>query len=130
MSERMEESMEKTPKAMMREYVNSQHFESTAEVMAAMKEMFADVLQQVMECELEEKLGYEKSERMSEAGEDGMSKNYRNGYSKKTVKTQLGEVDVRIPRDRKGEYEPQIIGKYDRNADGMEEKIVGRTRAG
>ncbi len=125
MSERMEETMEKTPTAMMREYVNSQHFESTAEVMAAMKEMFADVLQQVMECELEEKLGYEKSERMSEAGEDGMSKNYRNGYSKKTVKTQLGEVDVRIPRDRKGEYEPQIIGKYDRNADGMEEKIVG-----
>jgi transposase-like protein len=41
------------------------------------------------------------------------------------VKTQLGEVDIRIPRDRNGEYEPQIIGKYDRNADGMEEKIVG-----
>ena len=53
-----------------------------------------------------------------------MSKNYRNGYSKKTVKTQLGEVDVKIPRDRNGEYEPQIIAKYDRNADGMEEKIL------
>ncbi len=53
-----------------------------------------------------------------------MSKNYRNGYSKKTVKTQLGEVDVKIPRDRNGEYEPQIIGKYNRNADGMEEKIL------
>ena len=53
-----------------------------------------------------------------------MSKNYRNGYSKKTVKTQLGEVDVKISRDRNGEYEPQIIGKYSRNADGMEEKIL------
>lgn len=53
-----------------------------------------------------------------------MSKNYRNGYSKKTVKTQLGEVDVKIPRDRNGEYEPQIIEKYNRNADGMEEKIL------
>ena len=53
-----------------------------------------------------------------------MSKNYRNGYSKKTVKTQLGEVDVKISRDRNSEYEPQIIGKYDRNADGMEEKIL------
>ncbi len=55
--------------------------------------------------------------------EAGTPKNYRNGYSKKTVKTQLGEVDVKIPRDRNGEYEPQIIGKYNRNADGMEKKI-------
>ena len=93
--------------------------------MAAMKEMFGEVHQQVMECELEEKLGYEKSERVSDDGETDMSKNYRNGYSKKTVKTQLGEVDIRIPRDRKGEYEPQNIAKDDRNADGMEEKIIG-----
>ncbi|MFV0529149.1 MAG: IS256 family transposase [Lachnospiraceae bacterium] len=110
---------------MMKEFVNSQKFENTADVMSAMKEMFADVLQQVMECELEEKLGYEKSERVSDDSENTVSKNYRNGYSKKTVKTQLGEVDIRIPRDRKGEYEPGIIGKYDRNADDMEEKIIG-----
>lgn len=78
-----------------------------------------------MEAELEEKLGYEKSERISNDEENGCRKNYRNGYSKKTVKTQLGEVGVKIPRDRNGEYEPQIIGKYNRNADGMEEKILG-----
>ncbi len=53
-----------------------------------------------MEAELEEKLGYEKSERVSEKAEQGVSKNYRNSYSKKTVKTQLGEIDVKIPRDR------------------------------
>ena len=73
---------------------------------------------------MEVKLGYEKSERMSEREEAGAVKNYRNGYSKKTVKTQLGEVDVKIPRDRNGEYELQIIEKYNRNADGMEEKIL------
>ncbi|WP_110955304.1 transposase [Anaerosinus massiliensis] len=44
--------------------------------------------------------------------------------SKKTVKTQLGEINVKIPRDRNGEYEPQIIAKYNCNADGMEEKIL------
>ena len=54
-----------------------------------------------------------------------MSKNYHNGYSKKTVKTQLGEVEIQVPRDRNGEYEPKIISKYSRNADGMEEKILG-----
>jgi len=117
--------MNKPSASMMKEYVNSQNFESTADIMAAMKEMFADVLQQVMECELQEKLGYKKSERVSDNVESTVSKNYRNGYSKKTVKTQLGEVDIRIPRDRNGQYEPQIIAKYDRNVDGMEEKIIG-----
>ena len=116
--------MEKTPAELMKEYVRSQNFNSTTEIMEAIKEMFRDVLQQVMETELEETLGYEKSSRIPNNSETGMSKNYRNGYSKKTVKTQLGEVEVKIPRDRNGEYEPKIIGKYNRNAEGMEEKIL------
>ena len=116
--------MEKTSKELLKEFVNSQHFTSTTDIMNSIKELFSDVLQTVMEAELEEKLGYEKSERMSNKAENGMSKNYRNGYSKKTVKTQLGEVDVKIPRDRNGEYEPRIIHKYDRNVEGIEEKIL------
>ena len=117
--------MEKTPKEMLKAYVNSQKFNSTTEIMNAMKEMFRDVLQQVMESELDTELGYEKSQRVSDSGVENKPRNYRNGYSKKAVKTQLGAVDVKVPRDRNGEYEPQIIGKYSRNADGMEEKILG-----
>ena len=113
-----------TPAEMMKEYVSSQKFNSTTEVMTAMKEMFKDVLQQVMESELDTQLGYEKSERISENDERAASKNYLNGYSQKTIKSQLGEVQVKISRDRNGEYEPQIIEKYNRNADGMEEKIL------
>ena len=116
--------MEKAPAELMKEYVNSQKFTSTTEIMEAMKAMFGDVLQQVMEAELDTKLGYEKSERTSNDDESSLSKNYRNGHSKKTVKTQLGEVTINVPRDRNGEYEPSIIGKYNRNADGMEEKIL------
>jgi|GEM_PF-541984 len=116
--------MEKVPAELMKEYVNSQKFTSTTEIMEAMKAMFGDVLQQVMEAELDTKLGYEKSERTSNEDESGLSKNYRNGHSKKTVKTQLGEVTINVPRDRNGEYEPSIIGKYNRNADGMEKKIL------
>ena len=116
--------MEKTPYELLKAYVDSQQFNSTTEIMTAMKEMFRDVLQQVMESELEAQLGYEKSQRQSESAVETGKRNYRNGYSKKTVKTQLGEVEVKVPRDRNGEYEPQIIGKYNRNADGMEEKIL------
>lgn len=67
--------MEKTPAKMLKEYVESQHFESTTEVMAAMKEMFADVLQQVMNCELDAQLGYEKSERVSDSAVETAEKN-------------------------------------------------------
>ena len=116
--------MEKASKELLRDFVNSQHFTNTTDILNSMKDLFSDVLQQVMEAELEETLGYEKSGHASENTESGKSKNYRNGYSKKTVKTQLGEVDVKIPRDRNGEYEPKIIAKYSRNADGMEEKIL------
>lgn len=77
--------MEITASEMMRNYVNSQKFSSTAEIMEAMKDMFRDALQQVMEGELEQQLGYEKSERTSEDGGHKQSKNYRNGYSKKSV---------------------------------------------
>ena len=116
--------MEKTPQEMLKAYVDSQKFSSTTEIMNAMKEMFRDVLQQVMESELDMELGYEKSQRTSDSGEENKGRNYRNGYSKKTVKTQLGAVEVKVPRDRNGESEPRIISKYSRNAEGIEEKIL------
>ena len=49
--------MEKASKELLKEFVNSQHFTSTTEIMESMKELFSEVLQQVMEAELEEKLG-------------------------------------------------------------------------
>ena len=114
--------MQSAPKDLLREYVQSQNFTSTADIMQAMKEMFRDVIEQVMEVEMDDELGRQRCQRSDEP--EGQTRNYRNGYSKKTVKTQLGEVEIKVPRDRQGNYEPKIIGKYDRNADGMEEKIL------
>ena len=113
--------MQSAPQELLKQYVQSQHFTSTADIMEAMKEMFRDVIQQVMEVEMDEELGRERCQR---AAEENASPNYRNGYSQKTVKTQLGEIDIKVPRDRKGNYEPKIISKYDRNAEGMEDKIL------
>ena len=110
--------MNATPRELLKEYVKSQHFTSTAEIMSAMKEMFRDVVQTALEAELDEELGRERCQR---AEASSTVPNYRNGYSQKTVKTQLGEVDIKVPRDRNGSFEPKIIGKYSRNADGMEE---------
>ena len=114
--------MQPVPQELLKEYVQSQHFTSTADIMQAMKEMFWDVIQQVMEVKLDEELGRERCQRRDPESEQ--PRNYRNGYSKKKVKTQLGEVDIKVPRDRNGQYEPKIISKYSRNADGMEDKIL------
>lgn len=114
--------MQPAPQDLMKQYVQSQHFTSTSEIMQAMKEMFRDVIQTAMEVEMDEELGRERCQRSQEP--EGKPRNYRNGYSKKTVKTQLGEIDIKVPHDRNGSFEPQIISKYDHNADGMEEKIL------
>ena len=113
--------MNTAPQELLKEYIKSQKFTSTAEIMTAMKEMFRDVVQTAMEVELDEELGRERCQRAERAN---TAPNYRNGYSRKTVKTQLGEVEIKVPRDRNGTFEPKIIGKYSRNADGMEEKIL------
>lgn len=71
--------------------------------------------------EMDEELGRERCQRTAE---DATAPNYRNGYSQKTIKTQLGEIDIKVPRDCQGNYKPKIIGKYDRTAEGMEDKIL------
>ncbi|WP_152978260.1 IS256 family transposase, partial [Caloramator mitchellensis] len=64
-------------------------------------------------------LGYEKYEK-----KDKDISNSRNGYSSKTVKTQFGEMELNIPRDRDGEFEPIIVPKHKRDISGIEEKII------
>jgi putative transposase len=102
--------MSRVPAELLREYVNSQKFSSTADIMEAMKHMFRDVLQQVIKKQIGRKVRLRKNKRLSNVDETAGSKNYRNGYSKKT-KTQIGEIPVKIPRDRNGEYEPKIKKK-------------------
>ena len=113
--------MNAVPQEILKEYVKSQNFASTAEIMEAMKEMFRDVIQTVMEVELDEEMGRERCQRAEASGD---TPNYRNGHTKETVKTQLGKVEIQVPRDRNGSFEPKIIGKYSRNVDGMEDKIL------
>jgi len=109
----------KLPKELIKEMVKEQKFTSTNQIMETIKEMFSDILEEVLQCEIDEQLGYEKHQRRS----DGPS-NYRNGSTKRKLKTQFGEVEVNVPRDRNGSYEPQILDKYQRNIDGLEEKIL------
>jgi putative transposase len=50
--------------------------------------------------------------------------NHRNGYSKKTVLTETSKIDIKIPRDREGTFDPKLIQRYQRRFPGFDEKIV------
>ncbi|WP_457643037.1 IS256 family transposase, partial [Persephonella sp.] len=82
-----------------------------------MRNLIQQTLQEALEAELEEFLGHSKYERTD-------SDNYRNGYIPKTVKTDLGEVEIKTPRDRKGEFQPKAVPKRQTMIDDLEGKIV------
>jgi len=72
-----------------------------------------------MQAELAEQLGYEKNQ----SGEKE-TENRRNGTSLKTLRTGQGQMEIDVPRDRNGEYEPQIVPKHQREWRGFDEKIL------
>ena len=82
--------------------------------------LFASTLEQMLEAELTEHLGYERYE-----AKGRNSGNSRNGAYTKKVRTSNGETTIRVPRDREGEFEPQIVQKYANNTNELEEKILG-----
>lgn len=84
------------------------------------KEMVGTVLENGLEGELDEELGYSKYDYQNKQTE-----NSRNGHSEKTLKTSLGDLELSIPRDRKGEFDPQMVKKNQTSLSGdIEEKIL------
>jgi putative transposase len=103
----------------VKEIVRGNNFQSVSEVSSYLKDIFGDIIQELLEAELEAKLGYAKDD-VENKGTD----NSRNGYSPKTLKSEFGEVKIQVPRDRKGEFKPQIVPKYQRNVSGIEDKVI------
>lgn len=75
------------------------------------------LMERMLEAEMTEHLGFERNQR-------GKGGNSRNGFSTKTVQTESGPVDIRIPRDRAGTFEPQLVEKHQRRLEGFDEKVL------
>ena len=84
--------------------------------------LIKDVLENILEVEMGEHLGRDKYDRQTDIDQD--DRNYRNGYSKKTLRSSFGNVDLDVPRDRKAEFEPQIIKKYETVCNELDKKII------
>ena len=79
------------------------------------KDLLSGTIQTMLEAEIEHELGYAKH-----SMKDKTISNARNGHSKKTVRSEYGNIVLDIPRDRNAEFEPQIIPKYQREITGIE----------
>ena len=84
-----------------------------------LKQLTKALVEQAMGAELTEHLGYEKHEAGEKPGE-----NRRNGNSSKTVQTDQGPMNIEVPRDREGTFEPKIIEKHQREFAGFSDKIL------
>ena len=106
-------------KEQIRQIISQNNISSVADVYSLLKESFKDILQELMETELDAALGYEKNQKGAL-----LTDNKRNGHSTKTLKSQYGEFQIDVPRDRNGEFEPKLIPKYQRDISGIEEKVI------
>ncbi len=106
-------------KEQVKELVRGNNFQSVTDVSSYLKDIFKEMIQELLEAEIEEKLGYPKDNTGNKNTD-----NSRNGYGSKKLKCEFGEIDIKIPRDRKGEFEPKIVPKYQRNVSGIEEKVI------
>src|SRR4029079_7045450 len=84
-----------------------------------LKQLTKALVEKALNAELTHHLGYQKNDA------DGRgSGNSRNGKSRKKLTGDFGEIELEVPRDREGEFEPQIVGKHQRRFDGFDDKIL------
>ena len=110
-----EEAMNK----LVKEILKNGDVKTVFDVETKLKQSFGKVIQSMLEAEMTEHLGHDKYEYSQEN-----KNNYRNGTSKKKVKSNFGELDINIPRDRNGEFEPIIVPKHSRDISNIERQII------
>lgn len=110
---------EETMNKLVKEILKSGDVKTVFDVENKLKKSFGKVIQSMLEEEMKEHLGHEKYEYSKEN-----KTNYRNGTSTKKVKSNLGKLEIQIPRDRNGEFEPIIVPKHSRDISNIEHQIL------
>ena len=111
---------EKQKRIKVREFLKQNPISSPDDLNTFFKDMMKVMIEEFYQGELEEELGYTKYDYRNKD-----SNNSRNGYSSKKLKSSAGEIEVNVPRDRNGEYEPQVIKKHQNTiGQDLEAKII------
>ena len=111
--------MARKEKSLMRQLIEERRIKDVAGVQELVKELTANLIQECMDAELEDELGYSKYDYRNKN-----TQNSRNGSYRKRVSSSQGEKELEIPRDRNSEYEPQIVKKHQMDISAIEDKII------
>ena len=95
---------EQARRAKIRELLQESNISSMEDIQNLFKETIAEFIENGLDAELDDELGYSKYDYKNKETE-----NSRNGHSSKTLRTSFGDVEVAVPRDRKGEFDPQLL---------------------
>ena len=104
----------------LKKLIQEYDVKTTRDVQEMLKDLFAETIQEMLEAELDEHLGYDRYDIQNQN-----TTNSRNGHRSKKVRSDFGEVGISIPRDRQGSFEPRIIKNYENDISGIEEQIIG-----
>lgn len=112
----------------VKQFLEQGNIQTMEDVQSALKDLFSQTLQAMLEGEMEHHLGYAKHERLAqndiEARPERSISNRRNGHTGKSVRSDYGDIALSVPRDREGSYEPLIVHKRQKNVTGIEDQIL------
>jgi putative transposase len=106
-------------KEQLRAFIKENKLVTAQDAQNALKDLFAETIQEMLEAEMDTHLGYEKHDVKSKK-----TSNSRNGKSRKTITSEYGDQEIEVPRDRHGEFEPLVVKKHQSNVTGIEEQII------
>ena len=123
MAKRRREKMSEGKKNIIAGLIQEYDIKTAADIQEALKDLLGGTIQEMMEAELDEHLGYEEYERSD-------NPDYRNGVKHKTLRSSYGEIPIDVPQDRDGNFEPKIVPKRKKDISEIEQKIIAMSAKG
>lgn len=101
----------------IRGLIDEYGIETADDIQEALKDLLGGTIKEMMESEMDDHLGYGKSERSD-------NEDYRNGYKKKRINSSYGSMEIEVPQDRQSTFEPQIVKKRQKDISDIDQKII------
>ena len=123
MARRRRERMSEGKKNIIAGLIQEYDIKTAEDIQEALKDLLGGTIQEMMEAELDEHLGYDEYERSD-------NPDYRNGVKHKKLRSSYGEIPIDVPQDRDGDFEPQIVPKRKKDISAIEQKIIAMSAKG
>ena len=91
--------------------------QTTEDIQEALKDLLGGTIKKMMEAEMDDHLGYQRSQHSD-------SDDHRNGYKSKRINSSYGSMDIQVPQDRKSTFEPQVVKKRQKDISEIDQKII------